>query len=64
LALTIIETSFVSDLYLSRDEGQNTIEQDHRGMTVHFGQTLKVNVCTSEISHEDEPSTMVEPVMR
>jgi hypothetical protein len=31
-------------------------------MTVHFGQTLKANVGTSEISHDDEPSTLVEPV--
>jgi hypothetical protein len=31
-------------------------------MALHFGQTLKANVGTSEISHEDEPSTMVEPV--
>jgi hypothetical protein len=31
-------------------------------MPVHFDQTLKANVGTSESSHEDEPSTLVEPV--
>jgi hypothetical protein len=32
-------------------------------MNVHLGQTLEANVGTSKISHEDEPSSMVEPVL-